>query len=198
MLVFWKARIVLLSVPKTATSALIAAYGNQADMVVRDPPDLKHAPVYRYNRFFRPMFERMGAENMTLAAVVREPIDWLGSWYRYRKRGFLDGKPTSTRDVSFDAFCDAYTRGDRPAFADIGSQSKFVAPRPNGVGVTELFRYEQLPLLQDYLADRTGLRPDLPVTNTSPPADLTLSTATERRLRRRAADDFALWDRAAR
>ena len=117
MLVFWKARLVLLAVPKTGTSAYEAALGPHASMSVLDPPELKHAPVYRYNRFFRPMFEKMGVEHMELMAVVREPVSWLGSWYRYRQRDFLDGKPTSTRGLSFEDFAAAYASGARPPFA---------------------------------------------------------------------------------
>ena len=108
MLLFWKERLVFLAVPKTGTSAYEAALQTRASIAVLDPPELKHAPIYRYNRFFRPMFERTGGEDMETLAVVRDPLDWLGSWYRYRRRPFLDGKRTSTADVSFDAgFSDA-------------------------------------------------------------------------------------------
>ena len=83
--------------------------------LVRDPPEMKHAPVFRYNRFFRPMFEKFMGEDMTVLAVMREPIDWLGSWYRYRQRPFLDGHRTSTQGISFDEFVLAYLKGNRPA-----------------------------------------------------------------------------------
>ena len=58
MLLFWREKFVLLSVPKTGTTAIEAALAHKASMIVSDPPELKHAPVYRYNRFFRPMFEK--------------------------------------------------------------------------------------------------------------------------------------------
>lgn len=196
MLVFWKQRLVMLAVPKTGTSAYARALGATASMVVSDPPELKHAPVYRYNRFFRPMFEKAGGAEMELLAVVREPIDWLGSWYRYRQRPFLDGKPTSTRGVSFDAFCDAFSRGDRPPFAEVGSQSKFIEPRPNGVAVTHLFRYENQAGLLGFLEDRLGCAIDLPRANVSPRQDLDLSPGTEARLRRKCAADFDVWESA--
>ncbi|ANT61340.1 gamma-glutamyl kinase [Salipiger sp. CCB-MM3] len=196
MLVFWKARLVLLAVPKTGTSAYEAALGPHASMAVLDPPELKHAPVYRYNRFFRPMFEKMGVEHMELMAVVREPVSWLGSWYRYRQRGFLEGKPTSTRGLSFDDFVDAYTRGERPPFANVGSQAKFVEPRPNGTNVTHLFRYENQAVITGFLEERLGLTLDLPRENVSPRADLALSPEIEAKLRRKCAADFELWERA--
>ena len=72
MLIFWKARLVLLAVPKTGTSAYEAALAPHAAIVVSDPPELKHAPVYRYNRFFRPMLEKMGARKASEADAEAE------------------------------------------------------------------------------------------------------------------------------
>ena len=196
MLVFWKARLVLLAVPKTGTSAYEATLAPHASMTVLDPPELKHAPVYRYNRFFRPMFEKMGVEHMELMAVIREPVSWLGSWYRYRQRGFLEGKPTSTRGMSFDDFVKAYTQSGRPAFANVGSQAKFIEPRPNGTSVSHLFRYENQAGIVAFLEERLGVSLDLPRENVSPRADLDLSGPTEARLRHRQAADFEIWNRA--
>lgn len=196
MLVFWKQRLVFLAVPKTGTSAYEAALTPFASMIVNDPPELKHAPVYRYNRFFRPMFDKVGAEQMDIMAVIREPVSWLGSWYRYRQRGFLDGRPTSTKGISFDDFCQAYATGDRPPFANVGSQAKFVEPRPNGVSVTHLFKYENQAGLIEFLEDRLGVTLDLPRSNVSPRRDLVLSEDTEAKLRRKCADDFSVWDQA--
>ncbi|MGR3496725.1 gamma-glutamyl kinase [Citreimonas sp.] len=193
MLVFWKHRLVLLSVPKTGSSALEQALASDASMAVLDPPELKHAPIYRYNRFFRPMFEKMGADRMDIVAVVREPVDWLGSWYRYRQRDFLSGRPESTQGMDFDAFCRAYASGDRPDFADVGSQAKFVEPRPNGVAVTHLFRYEAMDAVTAFLSERLQRSVALPRANVSPRAPLDLSAETEALLRRRCAADFEVW-----
>jgi hypothetical protein len=196
MLVFWKQRLVMLAVPKTGTSAYAKALGDQAGMVVNDPPELKHAPIYRYNRFFRPMFEKMGADQMDVLAGIREPVDWLGAGYRYRQRPFLDGKPTSTKGISFDDFCQAYAKGDKPPFANVGSQAKFVEPRPNGTQVTHLFKYENQTALIAFLEDRLQTKIDLPRTNVSPRADLELSDQTRDKLLRKCAPDFEIWESA--
>ena len=194
MLVFWKARLVLLAVPKTGSSAYESALAPHASMTVLDPPELKHAPVYRYNRFFRPMFEKMGTPHMELMAVIREPVSWLGSWYRYRQRGFLDGKPTSTRGISFDDFVDAYTRGERPPFANVGSQAKFVEPSRNGTAVTKFFRYEDHDGLHGYLESRLGQTITLGRENVSPEMPLALSADVDAKLRRKCAEEFDLYD----
>ena len=57
MLIFSKAKLVLFSVPKTGTTAIETALAPHAAIALLDPPELKHAPVYRYNRFLRPMVE---------------------------------------------------------------------------------------------------------------------------------------------
>lgn len=195
---FWKEKLVFLSVPKTGTSAYEEALRTRADMVVSDPPELKHAPIYRYNRFFRPMFEKLGGENFETLAVVREPISWLGSWFRYRQRPFMAGHANATHDVSFDDFVTEYMKGKPAEFANVGSQFKFLEPRPNGTRVNHLFRYEDQPLLKSFLEDRLGEKITLGRVNVSPQMDLTLSANVERRLRRKRPEEFELWEKAAR
>lgn len=194
MLVFVKHRLVILAVPKTGTTALETALGPHADLVVRDPPDLKHAPLYRYDRFFRPIFEKVCNAELETLAVMREPIDWLGSWYRYRRRPFMAGRPNATHGMDFDTFVDAYCRDDRPGFADVGSQAKFLQTRPKGLPLTHLFRYEDQPRLVAFLQDRLGLSIETARENVSPAAPLDLSAATRARLHAVAAADFALYD----
>ena len=195
MLVFWKQGLVILSVPKTGTTAWETALAPHASMAVLDPPELKHAPLYRYNRFFRPMFEKVGQPvAIETLAVMREPISWLGSWYRFRRRPFMQGRAQSTADVSFDAFVSAYMQGNPPAFANVGSQAKFLEPRPNGTAVDHLFRYEDQAGLLQFLQDRLKLSIELPRSNVSPVMDLVLSAATERQLRRKHAAEFDLWN----
>jgi len=194
MLVFYAERLVLLSVPKTGTTAYQSALNHKADLVFRDPPELKHAPLYRYNRWIRPMFQRVCNVDLEVAAVMREPISWLGSWYRFRQRPFMEGKPNSTKDVTFDEFVRAYCKGNRPGFANVGSQANFLAPQPNGCSVTHFFRYEDQFRLQEFLQDRLKVTFDLERKNVSPKMDLTLSADVEAILRRKHADEFTLYD----
>ncbi|MEP2532555.1 sulfotransferase family 2 domain-containing protein [Shimia sp.] len=195
MLVFWNKKLVFLSVPKTGTTAMEAALAPYADIVVSHPPELKHAPLYRYNRFFRPMFERAcDTTDMETMAVVREPVSWLASWYRYRRRDSMKGHPNSTHHVTFDEFVQAYMKGDRPAFANVGSQVKFLEPRPNGVKVHNLFRYEDQPRLIDFLEQRLDRKIDLERHNISPALTLELSQKIETRFRRKCSAEFDLYE----
>ncbi|MEX0371667.1 MAG: gamma-glutamyl kinase [Tateyamaria sp.] len=194
MLVFYKANLAFLSVPKTGTSAYETALAPHADMILSEPPALKHAPVYRYNRFIRPMFLKVCETELDVMAVMREPISWLGSWWRYRQRPFMQGKPNATHGISFDDFVLAYMKGQKPGFADVGSQFKFLERQPNGTGVTHLFRYEDQDRLQTFLTERLGVSFDLGRENVSPDIPLGLSSDVEARFRRKFAEEFALYD----
>lgn len=197
MLVFAKAKLVFLSVPKTGTTAWEKALAPVADMAIMDPPELKHAPVFRYNRFFRPMIDKFIGEDIEVIATIREPISWLGSWYRYRRRPFMQGRPNHTFDVSFDEFVDAYTQGERPGFANVGSQAKFLAPQPNGTAITHLFRYEDPNALRSFLEDRLQMKIETRRENESPKMELSLSPETEAILRRKCAEEFELYESLA-
>ncbi|WP_264213903.1 gamma-glutamyl kinase [Leisingera thetidis] len=194
MMIFFKERLALLSVPKTGTTAFQAALRNRADLVMSDPPELKHAPVYRYNRWIRPMFEKVCGAELEVVAVMREPVSWLGSWYRYRQRPLLDGKPNSTKGVSFDDFLHAYCKGKPPAFANVGSQAKFLEAQPNGCKVNHLFRYEDQDALRRFLEQRLEMDIRLERLNVSPRASLAPSPDAACHLRRKRAAEFELYE----
>lgn len=197
MLVFFKERLAFLSVPKTGTTAYETALAPRADLVITNPPMLKHAPVYRYNRFIRPMFERVCDVELEVMAVMREPVSWLGSWYRYRQRPSMEGHPNSTHGISFDEFVLAYMKGDKPGFADVGSQFQFMKTQPNGTGVTHHFRYEDQPRLKTFLEDRLGVTLDLARENESPKMTLDLSEDVAVRFRRKFSEEYALYESIA-
>ncbi len=194
MLVFFKEKLAFLSVPKTGTTAYETALAPRADMVISQPPMLKHAPVYRYNRFVRPMFLKVCDVELELMAVMREPISWLGSWYRYRRRPFMEGKANTTHGISFDDFVLAYMKGNKPGFADVGSQFRFMESQPNGVGITHHFRYEDQARLQGFLEERLGVTLALQRENVSPEMPLGLSADVEMRFRRKFADEYDLYN----
>lgn len=196
MLVFFKERLVFLAVPKTGTTAYHSALAARASMVITDPPDLKHAPLYRYDRFIRPIYEKVCNAELETLAVVREPVGWLGSWYRYRRRPFLDGQPNSTTGISFDDFVLGYLKGKRPAFSDVGSQVRFLQPRPGGAPVTHLFRHDEPEKLDAFLAERLGSPVRTRRENASPDMALGLSPDVEKRLRRKCAEEFELYEHA--
>jgi hypothetical protein len=191
MLVFFEQRLAFLATPKTGSTAIAAALESLAAVSIQRPPLLKHTTVHRYRRFIGPFLEAASKDSFTVVALMREPRDWLGSWYRFRQREETEaGK--STRGMSFDDFVRAWCQDQRPDFADVGSQGKFLRPR-QGAGVDRLFRYEAIGSFVHFLEERLGCEIILPRLNVSPPGALELSAETETLLREVAAEDFALY-----
>ena len=194
MLVFWKENLVLLAVPKTGSTALQGALAPRASMVFRDPPEIKHAPCYRYKRFLKPYFVQAGGQKPELMAIVRNPVDWLGSWYRYRTREELIGHENCTRDISFDDFVLEYCKGQPAPFANVGSQNKFLRINDGDIGAQHLFQYEQWDKVIAYLEDRLEFKITLKQKNVSPTMNLTLSAEVEEKLREKRAVEFEVWE----
>lgn len=192
MLVFWEQRLAFLATPKTGSTAIAAALESLAAVSIQRPPLLKHTTVHRYRRFIGPYLEAASKENFTLVALMREPRDWLGSWYRYRQREGTD-PAKSTAGISFDAFVRAWCSEVRPEFADVGSQERFLRSK-DGAGVDRLFRYEDIGSFVHFLEDRLDCEIILPRLNVSPSGATELSAETEAVLHEVAAADFALYN----
>lgn len=194
MLVFWKENLVLLAVPKTGSTALEGALAPRASMVLRDPPQLKHAPCYRYKRFLRPFFIQAGGQTPEVMAIVRHPVDWLGSWYRYRTRDDLIGHPNSTRGISFDDFVVEYCKGEPAAFANVGSQDKFLRINDGDIGADHLFRYEAWDKITAFLETRLTITLALKQKNVSPVMPVALSPDVLAHLQQKRSAEFGIWE----
>jgi hypothetical protein len=195
MLVFWDQRLAFLATPKTGSTAIAAALESLAAVSIQRPPLLKHTTVHRYRRFIGPYLEAASKGEFTVVALMREPRDWLGSWYRYRQREDID-PAKSTRGMSFDEFVLAWCKDPRPDFADVGSQERFLRPR-QGLGVDRLFRYEEIDRFVAFLEDRLNCEVILPRLNVSPTGTTELSAATEALMREVAAPDYAMYETLA-
>lgn len=192
MLVFWDQRLVFLATPKTGSTALAAALEPHAAISLQRPPVLKHTTVQRYHRFLGPYLKVSSGETFSTIALMREPIDWLGSWYRFRQRPEITDPRMSTRELSFEDFAQAYCARPQPGFANVGSQARFLTPEGREP-VDEIFCYERMEKFIAYLEERLSLHITLPQLNISPPADLSLTAATRSRLEQVMAADFTLY-----
>jgi hypothetical protein len=124
---------------------------------------------------------------------MREPLDWLGSWYRYRQRDDVAAPGNSTMGRSFDEFVRAYCSDTPPDFAAVGSQSRFLAEK-RGRGVDHLFAYEKIDRFVTFLEARLKIEITLPRLNVSPKGDLRLSPDTDALFRSFCAKDIALYE----
>lgn len=198
MLVFAKENLVFLALPKTGTTALETALEPHAAVVLRKMPNLKHTPGYRYDKYLRTYLAKCGLKNLEALCVLRHPVGWLGSWYRYRARPAKAGAKDSTADMTFDAFVADYISDDPSPVSRVGYPPRFIRDNDGTVVCDHLFQYEQMPKLIAFLEDRLRTRIDLPLRNVSPAGDLTLSPDLERGLEARFPQMFEDWSAAAR
>lgn len=182
----------LLSVPKTGSTALEAALAGDADLVLRNPPQLKHMNLRGWQNRLAPLFDGKAAD-FRVIAVIRDPVDRLRSWYRYRHRDDLVGRPASTRGLSFEDFvAEVMKPGERAPYARIGSQSDFLTGKDGRIGADLMYRHEDMADLTDFLARTLKREITLQRLNSSPAVETPLSAATEAALRAHLADDCAL------
>lgn len=193
MMVFWQERLAFLATPKTASTAIESALGALAAVVIQRPKVLKHTDAGRFADHWQPYLTRSAGGRFEVAALMREPRDWLGSWYRDGQREDVEAEK-STRGLSFDAFVRAYCEpGPRPAFADVGSQAAFLGSAGES-RVDHLFRYDDLSGFVHFLEDRLGCEIHLPRLNVSPKGKINLTAETEALLHQVCAEDFALYE----
>ena len=193
MLVSMKAGIAYLAMPKTGSTAIEAALAPDCDIVMSGHPNLKHMRLRRFERQIRPILPSAEVETV---AVIREPLDWLGSWYRYRARPQLNGHQNSTADVSFNAFVEAWLLDSPPSFARVGRPSEFLAAPQDSTGINHLFRYDEFTMLTEFLERRFARPLALQHLNVSPAMELHLSPTLRDALMERMQLEYTLYEDA--
>lgn len=192
MLVFVDANIVLFAVPKTGSTAYHLALRGKADISLANKAGLKHMTARKFDRDFGPYLAQAHGLHPERVAVMRDPLEQLRSWYRYRQDPKRKGAGNSAAGMSFDDFVLAAIEDTPPPFARVGSQFAFVTDDAGDVRIDHLFAYEKQAVFRRFLEDRLGQKIETKEKNVSPSAATPISPEVEAQLRAARADDFAL------
>ena len=195
MLVLKKARLVFLANPKTATQALRAMLAPHAKATPQDIGD-KHINAQIYHRKWANRIAARIGEVPETIAVMRQPVQHLNSWYRYRQRDALKGHENSTQGLSFADFIEAVLMEDPPPFARIGRQARFLGFLNDGPPVNYIFDFARLDLMVLFLSERLEVDLKLAVRNVSPegaPNSMDLPEEVLARLHQAQMAEFALY-----
>lgn len=193
MLIFWDQRLVFLATPKAGSSAVEAALEPLASVAMKRPDPLKHMSAQDYLSNLAPYLEAASGERFTTVALMREPVGWLMSWYRFRQRDAFDGEEAAIRRHSFETFARAYVDPADPLHAEIGRQSDVLADAEGKPLVDRIFRYEAIDRFVHFLEDRLDCAITLPRVNVPPAADVKLTRESESKLREAMAADVTLY-----
>ena len=106
MLIGVKKRFVFVANSKTASTSIEFALAPHAEIMRGGTPASKHIPLTDIRKEYHFLFDRAQYpfESFFRFGVMRDPLDWIKSWYRYR-RGNAVETPLAP-DMSFDAFWD--------------------------------------------------------------------------------------------
>lgn len=192
MLVFVDANIVLFAVPKTGSTAYHLALRGKADISLANKAGLKHMTARKFDRDFGRYLAQAHGLHPERVAVMRDPLEQLRSWYRYRQDPKRKGAGNSAAGMSFDDFVLAAIEDTPPPFARVGSQFAFVTDDAGDVRIDHLFAYEKQAVFRRFLEDRLGQKIETKEKNVSPSAPTPISPEVEAQLRAARADDFAL------
>jgi hypothetical protein len=225
MLLSVKHKFAFLCVPKCGSTSVERALKPHADIRLAGHPSLKHISARTFENTIRPMLRKTDPKReIETFCIVREPIEWLSSWHRYRARAQLNDPSHShhrhhTGGLTFRQFAEAYLSPEQPEFARLGSQHSFVTLNNGSQGVDRIFRLDQMDMLADFLSEKIGKTIEIPKLNRSHPArgancgrsgsgsNFSVSSRPEDelglppellvRLKERFADDYSLYDSLA-
>ncbi|RJL05211.1 hypothetical protein [Paracoccus siganidrum] len=191
MLIFWEQRLVFLATPKAGSTAVESALESLASAAIQRPAALKHADIANFHRHLHPWLEAQAGGPFCTVALMREPVDWLRSWYRFKLRDDHVDPTHRMEGVSFAQFASDYARPGGPAQLEIGQQRDFLTDGTRRVD--RIFRYEDFPAFIEFLEDRLGCALEMPRINVPPPVDVHLDADQEARLREAMRADIDLY-----
>ncbi|SHG48890.1 hypothetical protein SAMN04488044_0894 [Cognatishimia maritima] len=190
MQIYFKQNLAFLAVPKTGTTAYEMALRGEADIIFAKRR--KHMTAGQFQRRMMPFLKGFYDLEPERMAIMRDPIEQIRSWYRYR----TDPKRNSrTEGLSFDEFVLATMQDPEPPLAAIGSQYGFLTMADGHQPLEHLFAYGHQNLIRGWLSDRFGKDLKFPEKNVSPDRPAPLSPKVEHRLRQARAAEFELYDR---
>ncbi|WP_118135129.1 gamma-glutamyl kinase [Oceanicella sp. SM1341] len=199
MMICPQARFAFFSVPKTGSSSVLAALKPHAPIQFSAPPQVKHMTVIQYRRHVASLLRDCGQPEMETVCLVREPVDWLGSWFAFRSRDVLRNTNRSTAGMSFARFVEDYIAPVPPPHADVPPQSAIVTDEQGRPGIDHMFRYDNFPGFGRWLSERLGTQIEFPMRNVSPKVeDRYLPPELRARLEQALAADFSLYADHAR
>ncbi|PZX13499.1 hypothetical protein LX81_03284 [Palleronia aestuarii] len=198
MLLSFERRFLFVANTKTASTSIESVLRPHAEIVRAGSPALKHTPLARALDEHQEDFARAGRSPADLLkfGVMRDPVDWILSWYRYRRGN--DVESPLPADMDFPAF---WARADWNIRRADGSRylQRDLFCAPDGRLLADLvIPFDRIEPVFGAVRAGLGLPPAeaLPRENRSRlGATDPLPPALLEEMRAFYAEDYALWDR---
>ena len=192
-----------LCTPKCASTSVEAAIENFCNIRFSGHKKLKHLNARVYTEKILPLHQHLlPSVNIESFCLIREPVERMKSWYRYRSRKQLKNPnhpnhKNYTGNMSYEEFITSWLATDkRPRAVKLQTQYDFVRLRDGGIGVDHIMSMDRIDLLTDFLLEKTGEKINMPRKNISrrKNIELTLDKELEEKLNQHLRNDFALYE----
>ncbi len=186
-----KYNFTFLCMPKCASTSIEKALDPYSQLSTFKNPKMKHTNFSKYAKYIKPF---VGAKDIEVVCLMREPISWLNSWYRFRCRSNMKNLKNYCGDLSFQEWIDEYLSENRSSRAKIGVQNTFFKDKAGNIGVDKIFKYEHLEEIKKFFENKIGDTVNIPTLNQSQKIDFELKPQTLQKLREVLKDDYVIYE----
>jgi hypothetical protein len=197
MLISTEKKFVFIANTKTASTSIEHALMDYAEIHRGGSPARKHIGLYQAYNIYNFLFSQPDhtPDQYFKFGVMRDPLDWIGSWYRYRKGNNVESP--LPRGMDFEAF---WERKDwnimRPDGWKYLQRHLFCAPQGGEVLADVIIPYHKVGEEFGKICDAFGIESPLPRKNVSELRDAGFIPAhLEDEMRDFYDADYRLWNR---
>lgn len=144
-----KKGIGFICIPKCGSTTVERFMRPGCDFSLSGNPQLKHIRYEQVQENIWPLLAQLRLQIPYMFAIVREPISWVESWYRFRARDELaplehPQHRNFSGHLSFPEYVESVLLPKSPSFARIHSQFYYLRNKDGEVGVDKIIPLEYL------------------------------------------------------
>ncbi len=146
-----KKGIGFICIPKCGSTTVERFMRPGSDFSLSGNPQLKHIRYEQVEEHIWPLLARLNLKTPFTFAVIREPVSWVESWYRFRARDEL-APPDHPQHhnfsghITFPEYVEAVLQPKPPSYARIHSQFFYIRNGAGEVGVDKIIPLEQMDM----------------------------------------------------
>ncbi len=157
-----KKGIGFICIPKCGSTTVERFMRPSCDFSLSGNPQLKHIRYEQVQENIWPLLAQLHLKVPYTFAVMREPVSWVESWYRFRARAELAPPDhpqhhNFTGHMTFAEYVEAVLQPRPPSYARIHSQFYYVRNKAGEVGVDKIIPLEQVGVAVPALLAQYGI-----------------------------------------
>ncbi|BAF72677.1 sulfotransferase family 2 domain-containing protein [Sulfurovum sp. NBC37-1] len=188
-----------LCMPKCASTSIEKTISKYCSINYHKNPLLKHMNARDYHSYVAAFHQKvLPGKKIETFCLVRDPVDWVHSWYRFRMRDPLKNPrhpnhANYTGNITFQEFVTEMIEGSDSRYVRIGTQKDFLMLDNGKIGINNIFPMERMDLVKSFLEDKIGKKIEIPIKNVAQKIDMNLSAELTGKLELFLKEDIELY-----